>query len=84
MPKGTSKIENIILLHFYLGGEPPISGSHYFWEVFVNGNLEHSVINKTPRTFENVKGEIANGLPLAVKGVFKNFRFETTKPTTIG
>jgi len=62
------------------GGEPPLQGSHYFYEIFVNDELKHSVINKTPRTFENVKGEMANGLPLSVKGVYKNLSFQTTKP----
>ena len=61
------------------GGETPLQGSHYFWEVFVNDELKHSVINKTPRIFENVKGEMANGLPHSAKGVYKNLSFKTTE-----
>lgn len=68
------------------GGEAPISGSHYFYEVYLNGNLEHSAINETPQTFKKVKAEVANGLShngrtfLAAKGVTRNLSFQSSKP----
>ena len=71
--KNSRRITDLIL-----GGETPLQGSHYFYEIFINDELKHSVLNKTPRTFENVKGEMANGLPLSVKGVFKNLSCSLT------
>merc|ERR1712176_18093 len=51
------------------------------YEILLNGNVEHTVQNKEPAVWRDVRAEAANGWSNgATKGVFKNFALSTIKP----
>ena len=59
---------------------PPAESLGFRYEIFINGNLEHSVLNTRPEVFENVRAELANGVPDASSGSFRNFQVSTVQP----
>ena len=52
----------------------------YVYEIFLDGNLEYSVVNTRPEVFSNVRAEFANAVPNAAVGEFRNFQLSTNEP----
>ena len=57
-----------------------VGNLRFMWSVYINNQEMHVMMNFLPRTFENVKCEIGNDLPLTAKGYYKNFSFQAYKP----
>ena len=54
---------------------------HY--EIFINGNLEYSIVNRTPfvgKKYVKLLADFANPMPETSKGRFRNLQLSTTRP----
>ena len=56
----------------------------YRYEIYINGDLEYSVLNSSPEVFSNVRVELANqSFQEASKGSFRNFQISTNRPEPV-
>ena len=63
----------------YTAPPPPMSlGFRY--EIFINDQLEYTIINDEPKVWTNVRAEFANGIPQTSNGQFRNLELSTTRP----
>ena len=65
-----------------IGQRQEVAG--YRYEIYINGDVEYSVLNSSPEVFNDVKAEFANeSFFEASRGNFRNLRVSTTRPEPV-